>query len=85
MIWMKIYKVYLDMTLVISRLKKYRIYEYNASAPIVFLEASNPDEACFKALYGLIKRILDQDSSAEAKEICEDIKQDVRVVKVSTT
>ena len=67
------------MTLVISRLKKYRIYEYNASAPIVFLEASNPDEACFKALYGLIKRILDQDSSDE------DIKQDVRVVKVSTT
>lgn len=82
---MKIYKVFLDMTLIIARLSKYRIYEYNHNTPIIFVDASDPDEACFKAVYRLIKRILDQDDSEEAKEICKDIKNDVRVTKVSTS
>jgi|TARA_B100001939_G_C16727854_1_gene524102 hypothetical protein len=82
---MKIYKVFLDMTLIITRLSKYRIYEYNHNTPIIFVDASDPDEACFKAIYRLIKRVLDQDSSEEAKQICKDIKHDVRVTKVSTS
>ena len=82
---MKIYKVYLDMTLVISRLKKFRLYEYNTSSPIVFVEADDPDGACFKATYQLIRIILDQDNSEETKEICKDIKTDMRVLKVSTS
>jgi|TARA_R100000406_G_scaffold23660_1_gene15073 hypothetical protein len=82
---MKIYKVYLDMTLIISRLKKFRLYEYNTSSPIVFVEADDPDGACFKATYQLIRIILDQDNSEETKEICKDIKTDMRVLKVSTS
>tara|TARA_Y100000361_G_C11096406_1_gene309319 strand:- start:212 stop:460 length:249 start_codon:yes stop_codon:yes gene_type:complete len=81
---MKIYKVYLDMTLIISRLKKFRLYEYNTTSPIVFVEADDPDGACFKAIYQLVRIILDQDSSQETKDICKDIKKDIRVLKVST-
>ncbi len=73
------------MTLIISRLKKFRLYEYNTSSPIVFVEADDPDGACFKATYQLIRIILDQDNSEETKEICKDIKTDIRVLKVSTS
>lgn len=73
------------MTLIISRLKKFRLYEYNTSSPIVFVEADDPDGACFKATYQLIRIILDQDNSEETKEICKDIKRDMRVLKVSTS
>ncbi len=73
------------MTLIISRLKKFRLYEYNTSSPIVFVEADDPDGACFKATYQLIRIILDQDNSEETKEICKDIKTDMRVLKVSTS
>tara|TARA_R100000908_G_C3683209_1_gene100860 strand:- start:159 stop:407 length:249 start_codon:yes stop_codon:yes gene_type:complete len=81
---MKIYKVYLDMTLIISRLKSFRLYEYNTTSPIIFVEADDPDGACFKATYQLIRILLDQDSSSETKDICQDIKKDIRVLKVST-
>ena len=81
---MKLYKVYLDMSLVISRLKKYRIDEYNYNTPIVFVEADDPDEACFRAIYGLIRKVLDQDDSAESKELCKDLKHDIKIIRAST-
>ena len=43
------------MSLVISRLKNYRIYEYNSNAPIIFVEADDPDGACFKATHNLFE------------------------------
>jgi hypothetical protein len=72
------------MTLIISRLKNFRLYEYNTTSPIIFVEADDPDGACFKATYQLIRILLDQDSSSETKDICQDIKKDIRVLKVST-
>tara|TARA_R100001163_G_scaffold64503_1_gene58904 strand:- start:589 stop:837 length:249 start_codon:yes stop_codon:yes gene_type:complete len=79
---MKIYKVYLDMTLVISSLKKYRIYEYNAEFPIVFVEAKNPDGACYKVIFRLITMLLRQDGSEEGVDLCRRIPEDIRVIKV---
>jgi len=80
---MKIYKVYLDMSLVIARLKRYNISEYNYNTPIVFIDANDPDEACFRAIYGLVRKVLDQDTSEEAKELCKDLKHDIRIIRVS--
>jgi hypothetical protein len=80
---MKIYKVYLDLSLVISRLKKYRLYEYNYNAPIIFVEADDPDGACFKATHQLFKLILGQDDSAEARLLCKEIKKDIRVMSAA--
>jgi len=80
---MKIFKVEMDLSLVIARLKKYRIYEYNSAHPIVFVEANDPDEACFKASHGLFKMILDQDSSSKARLLCKEIKNEILITKVS--
>ena len=51
------------MSLVVSRLKEYRIYEYNSEYPIIFVEADDQDGACYTAIYKLLKLILDQDDS----------------------
>ena len=80
---MLIFKVHLDMTLVIARLTQFNLREYNSMHPIVFVEASDPDGACFKAIYGLIQTILKQDESVETRLLCRSIKEDVRITKVS--
>ena len=80
---MKIYKVYLDMSMVVSRLKKYRIYEYNSEYPIIFVEADDPDGACYTAIYKLLKLVLDLDDSKEARKLCKEIKQDIRIISAA--
>jgi len=78
---MAIYKIHLDLSLVISRLKAFKLREYNSAFPIVFVEAKSPDDACFKVVYNLLKMILDQDDSVEARLLCRNIRKDIRVLK----
>ena len=79
---MKLYKVFMDLELVISRLRVFRLKEYNSSFPIVFVEAKDPDDACFRALYNLVSNILSQDSSPETSILCREIVFDIKVIKV---
>jgi hypothetical protein len=79
---MLIYKVYLDMTLVINNLQPYKLGKYNATFPIVFIEARNPDEACFKAAYNLIKILLEQEDTVETRLVCRKVRRYLRVMKV---
>ena len=80
---MKIYKVELDLTLVIARLSKYDLYEYNSERPIIFVEAYDPDEACFKSVHRLMHMILKKEDTAEARMLCKEIKSDIRVIKAT--
>ena len=80
---MKIYKIHLDMTMVLSRLKKFKLKEYNSAFPIVFIEAKSPDDACFKVVYQLIKMILDQgEDTVDTRLLCKNVKRDIRITKV---
>tara|TARA_B110000014_G_scaffold234914_1_gene199105 strand:+ start:667 stop:915 length:249 start_codon:yes stop_codon:yes gene_type:complete len=80
---MKIYKVYMDLQLVIPRLREFRLKEYNSTFPIVFIEAKDPDDACYKAIYNLVSGLLSQDSSVETSLLCRSIVHDIRIIKVS--
>jgi len=80
---MKIYKVELDLTLVIARLSKYNIYEYNSELPIIFVEAYDPDEACFKSVHKLMHLILKKEDTVESRILCKDIKADIRVIRAT--
>ena len=81
---MIIFKVSLDLSLIINRLTKFDLKEYASSAyPIVFIEAANPDEACFKAIFNLIQIMLKQDDSVESRLLCRSIRADIRVTKIS--
>jgi hypothetical protein len=82
---MKIYKVFMDLELVVSRLREFKLKEYNTPFPIVFVEARDPDDACYKAMYGLLSSVLSQDSSPQASRLCREIVFDIRIIKVFAT
>ena len=79
---MKIYKIYLDMTLVMEDLKPYKLAKYNAMFPIIFVEARNPDDACFKAIYNLIKILLRQEDSMQTRLVCRKVRRRMRFIKI---
>jgi hypothetical protein len=49
----------------------------------VFVEADDPDGACFKAIFDLIQIILKQDDSIEARLLCRNIREEIRIIKIS--
>ena len=79
---MKLYKVQMDLSLVIARLTKFKTGVYNSSCPIVFVEAPDPDEACYKAMYNLMRKIVGQDPTNETLKLCKDLVHDIRITKV---
>ena len=80
---MKIYKVSMDLSLILQRLKKFNLFEYQNPFPTIFVEAHNPDEACHLAYYGLAVIILKQDSSPETSTLITDSFYDITIRKVS--
>ena len=80
---MLIFKVHLDLSLIINRLIRFNLHEYDSTEPIVFIEAADPDGACFKAIFNLIQIILKQDSSIESRLLCRSIREDIRILKIS--
>jgi len=72
---MKLYKITLDLSLVISRLRKISLKEFNSDNPIIFVEAENPDDACYKCYYKLAGLILQQEPemAGEMKDILADV------------
>lgn len=79
---MKIYRLVLCLQLAISRLRKFDLKQYNSERPIIFVEATDPDGACFRAIYNLTSIILKQDSSKETIELLKEVLNDIRVIKI---
>ena len=80
---MKIYKVELDLSLVMGRLKKYSLQQYNSTYPTVFVEANNPDGACHLAYYQLAEIILKQDLSSETALFVRELLFDISIKSLS--
>tara|TARA_R100000008_G_scaffold50781_1_gene30404 strand:- start:64 stop:312 length:249 start_codon:yes stop_codon:yes gene_type:complete len=79
---MKIYKIEMDLSLVIHRLKRFNLYEYQTPYPILFMESQDPDGACHKAYYGLASIILKQDNSEEISELLKELMFDITVRRI---
>ena len=79
---MNIYKVSMDLSLVMPRLRKIRLGEYNSERPIIFVEAKDPDEACYLAYHRLAEIILKQDSSTSSSLFVKEIFHDIRIKKL---
>ena len=80
---MKIYKVEMDLSLVIRRLKHFELHEYNSEKPILFVEAKSPDDACHKAYFKLVALILKQEHTKETILLTNEILHDISITKVS--
>lgn len=70
------------LTLVMPRLKQYDLGDYNNSTPIIFVEAEDPDDACFQATHKLASRILRKDHSVETLNFIKDLMHDIRIIKI---
>ena len=79
---MKIYKIHMVLSLVMPRLKQYDLGDYNNSTPIIFVEAEDPDDACYIATHKLASRILRKDHSVETLNFIKDIMHDIRIIKI---
>ena len=79
---MIIYKVTLDLTIVIPSLKNFRLGEFNSLYPTVFTEAKNPDDACYFTICRFSETILKQKETASTAILLKDLLHDVRITKV---
>ena len=79
---MKIYKVEMDLSLVINLLKEFELHEYNSERPIIFVEAKSPDDACHKAYYKLVAIILKQNSTKKTLSLINELLYDISISKV---
>jgi len=79
---MKIYVIEFDMSLVLPRLKRFNLGLFNYTYPIIFIDADNPDDACYLAYCKFSETLLKQDESTETALFIKDIINDIRIRKV---
>jgi hypothetical protein len=79
---MKMYKLHVDMYLILPRLKKFRLGDYNSVTAIVFVEAKSADDACGIVWDQFVDMIQKQDNSTETNLLLKDLKDDFKVMKV---
>jgi len=79
---MKIYIIELDMTLILPRLKNFRLGEFNHEYPYIFIEADNPDDACYLAYCKFSEVLLKQDESTETAMLIKDVFNGLKIRKV---
>ena len=80
---MKLYFVEVDMLNVLGRLKKFSLYEFNHERPFIFLEAKDPDDACYSISCMISEILLKQDESVETAMLIKDVLNDIRITKVT--
>jgi hypothetical protein len=69
------------MLLVLTRLKGFNLQEFNDIEPIIFIEANDPDDACYKMVCRLSEILLKQDESVETAMLIRDALHDIRIIK----
>jgi pentose-5-phosphate-3-epimerase len=77
-----IYKVTVDMSKVLSELKKRKITIYKDKVAFVFIEANNPDDACRKALEEICQNIYKLQKDQQRKKFVIAVKDKISVKKV---
>ena len=71
------------LELVIGRIAKYKLYEFNSVDPIIFVTADDPDGACFRANAKLASIIMKQRKKNKASlNFIKDILDDVKIKRI---
>jgi hypothetical protein len=79
---MKIYVITFNLTAVLQRLVQFRLNEFNHEYPDIFVEAADPDEACYLAYCKFSETLLKQKPSDKIALFIKDIENDIRIIKV---
>ena len=79
---MRIYKLFVDFFDIYEELMRFNLYEFHSPFAILFIEASDPDDACEIAMHRLMRLIIKQDSSIKTRITCRNIRKYFRIDKV---
>lgn len=79
---MKNYRVMLDISNIYPLIRHLMLRNYNSPFPTIFITATDPDMVCLDAINGLIKILLDQDSSIKMRIICRRLRREARIDKI---
>jgi nitrogen regulatory protein PII len=77
-----IYKITVDISKVLSELKKRKIVVYKEKFAFIFLEAVDPDDACKKAIEEICQNIYKQGRTASMKKFVLSVKELISVKKI---
>lgn len=80
---MKLFVVEVDMLNVLGRLKRFDLREFNHPYPILFIEAKDPDDACYLTSCMISEILLKQDESVETALLIKEVLNDIRIKKVN--
>jgi hypothetical protein len=79
---MRNFKVNIDITDLFLDLKQFHLKEYPMPYLTLFIEADDPDDACYTLIQRLIKDILRRDTSISTRIFCRSIKKLIRFDKI---
>jgi hypothetical protein len=81
---MRNYKLSIDLSDIILELRKsdLNLYEYNQPFTLIFIEADNPDEACYLVLHRLMSLILRQSNQIKSRILCRKVRKHFRIDKI---
>jgi len=79
---MRNFKIFIDFFDVYEDLMRFDLYEFHSPFTIIFIEASDPDDACNIATLRLMRMIMKQDASIQTRIICRKIRKYLRIDKV---
>ena len=79
---MQNYKIFIDFFDVFPYLIRFDLYEFHSPFTIIFIEASDPDDACNIVMLRLMRLIMKQEDSISTRIICRKIRKHLRIDKV---
>lgn len=83
---MRNYRISIDLSDVYNELIEYNVHKIGYTLPfsLVFIEANDPDQACYLILVRLINHILNQRSNIETRILCRKVKRLTRIDKIES-
>lgn len=79
---MRNFKLLLDLSDLQIYLQSYQLSQYKLPFCLHFIEANDPDDACYEIMVRLMKIIISQDQTIETRIICRRIRKLLRIDKI---
>jgi RNAse (barnase) inhibitor barstar len=79
---MRNFKISIDFSDLYLELVDLYMKEYTHPFMLVFVEAEDPDDACFKVLSRIIQIILNNGKTIENRILCRKLKNKLRIEKI---
>lgn len=81
---MQNFRLSIDLSDVYLELSKLDLREYNAPFLLKFIEADNPDDACYKITLRITQEIMKQNYSIKNRILCKMVRRFIRIDKIES-